>query len=148
MAEQPVVSFMDKMQALTTDPAAPQPRPAYTIEPMTRKTLVNKAVKDDMGFRIIPTEVTYEGYMLRTFRGDSVFLKHDDLVRLKLDKNLIPMVMPGGDDTPVGMVKNNALSDKQRTTLDILTQMLERDPQLLERLMAMSQTDETEEKVE
>jgi hypothetical protein len=146
MAETPV-SFENKsMQALTMDENR-KPVPAYTIEPMTRKTVVNRTVKDDIGFRVVPTEEVVQGYMVRTLRGDSAFLRHEDVVRLKLNRNLIPLLIEGGDDTPVGMQQNNvALSDKQKQALDALTKLIESDPTLVDRLLASKEEPVEEEK--
>jgi hypothetical protein len=143
MAETPqVVSFQEKRAAYTMDEHK-KPVPAYTIEPMTRKTFVNRTVKDEIGFRVVPTEVVLEGYMVRTLRGDSAFLSHEDVVRLKLDKNLVPMLIEGGDDTPVGMQQvNAALSDKQKTALDVLTKLIESDPKAVEKLLAANAVQE------
>jgi hypothetical protein len=142
MAEQPTearagVSFEQKpMQALSMDEKR-KAVPAYTIEPMKRKTVVNRTVKDEIGFRIVPTDVEVEGYMVRTLRGDSVFLMHDDVVRMKLDRNLVPLLMEGGDDTPVGMQQANAaISTKQKQALDTITKLLESDPNVLDKLLA------------
>jgi len=124
------------MQALTMDEHR-KAVPAYTVEPMKRKTVVNRTVKDEIGFRVVPTEIEVEGYMVRTLRGDSVFLKHDDIVRMKLDRNLVPLLYEGGDDTPVGMQPvNAALSSKQKQALDLVTQLLESDPSMVEKLLA------------
>lgn len=133
----PVVSFNERpMQALTMDEKR-QAVPAYTVEPMKRKTVVNRTVKDEIGFRIVPTEIEVEGYMVRTLRGDSVFLQHADIVRMKLDRNLVPLLYEGGDDTPVGMQPANAaISSKQKQTLDALAQLLEKDPDLLNKLLS------------
>lgn len=131
-----VVSFTEKRAAYSMDERK-KPVPAYTIEPLKRKTIVNRTIKDEIGFRVVPTEVEAEGYLVRTLRGDSVFLSHDDVVRLKLDKNLVPLLLEGGDDTPVGMQQMNAaLSTKQRDALDILTKLVEGDPSLVEKLLA------------
>jgi hypothetical protein len=138
-AERNVVSFMNKpMQALSMDEQR-RPVPAYTIEPMKRKTVVNRTVKDEIGFRVVPTDIEVDGYMVRTLRGDSVFVTHEDLVRMKLDKNLVPLLLEGGDDTPVGMQQVSAaaaLSTKQKAALDAVTKLLETDPTLVERLLA------------
>jgi len=147
MAETPtgVVSFQEKRAAYSMDERK-KPVPAYTIEPMKRKTIVNRTVKDEIGFRIVPTDVEVEGYMVRTLRGDSVFLSHEDVVRLKLDRNLVPLLIEGGDDTPVGMQQMNAaLSDKQKTALDVLTRLVENDPQLVEKLLASKEPEQVEE---
>jgi hypothetical protein len=113
--------------------------PAYTVEPMKRKTIVNRTVKDEIGFRVVPTEIEVEGYMVRTLRGDSAFLSQGDLERLKLDRNLVPLYMEGGDDTVVGVQQQSAaLSNKQKQTLDILTQLLEKDPKLLDKMLLAS----------
>ena len=143
MAETPsVVSFQEKRAAYTMDEKR-KAVPAYTIEPMTRKTIVNRTVKDEIGFRVVPTEVVLEGYMVRTLRGDSAFLSHEDVVRLKLDRTLVPLLIEGGDDTPVGMQQNNAaLSDKQKSALDVLTKLVEADPQLVEKLLAANAVQE------
>ncbi|HEY5446945.1 MAG TPA: hypothetical protein VIJ87_21270 [Pyrinomonadaceae bacterium] len=146
MAETPsTVSFQEKRAAYSMDERK-KPVPAYTIEPMKRKTVVNRTVKDEIGFRIVPTDVEVEGYMVRTLRGDSVFLSHEDVVRLKLDRNLVPMLIEGGDDTPVGMQQMNAaLSDKQKTALDVLTRLVESDPSLVEKLLASKEPEQVEE---
>jgi hypothetical protein len=121
--------------------------PAYVIEPMKRKTVVNRTVKDEIGFRVVPTDVEIDGYMVRTLRGDSVFLTHDDVVRLKLNRNLIPLLYEGGDDTPVGMQPANAaLSSKQKNALDVLTKLVESDPSLVERLLASNEQTDEEDK--
>jgi len=135
----PVVSFENKsMQALSMDQKQ-KAIPAYTVEPVKRRTVVNKTVKDEIGFRVVPTEVEIDGYMVRTLRGDSVFMTHDDIVRLRLDRNLVPMFLEGGDDTPVGMQQQSAaLSNKQKQTLDVLTQLLEKDPGLLDKMLLAS----------
>ncbi len=133
----PVVSFNERpMQALTMDEQR-KAVPAYTVEPMKRKTVVNKTVKDEIGFRVVPTEIEVEGYMVRTLRGDSVFLQHADIVRMKLDRNLVPLLYEGGDDTPVGMQPvSAALSSKQKHALDAVMQLLESDPNIVEKLLA------------
>ena len=146
MAETPsVVSFQEKRAAYSMDERK-KPVPAYTIEPMKRKTIVNRTVKDEIGFRIVPTDVEVEGYMVRTLRGDSVFLTLEDVQRLKLDRNLVPLLIEGGDDTPVGMQQiNAALSDKQKTALDVLTKLVESDPSLVEKLLASKEQETVEE---
>jgi hypothetical protein len=136
MAEQPV-SFMNKpMQAFSMEQKS-KAVPAYTLEPQARTITVNRTVKDEIGFRVIPTQVEISGYMVRTLRGDSVFVSQDEVTRLKLDRNLVPLVMEGGDDTPMGAVQANAaLSSKHQQALDILSKLVENDPQLVERLLA------------
>lgn len=143
----PVVSFQDKpMQALSMEQKQ-KAVPAYTVEPMKRKTVVNRTVKDEIGFRVVPTDVEVDGYMVRTLRGDSAFLTHDDLVRLKLDRNLVPLYLEGGDDTPVGMQQQNAaLTNKQKQTLDILTRLVESDPNIVDKLLASTEQVEQEDK--
>jgi len=135
MAE--VVSFENRpMQALSMEQKQ-KAVPAYTIEPMKRHTVVNRTVKDEIGFRIVPTDVTVDGYMVRTLRGDSVFLTHEEVVRQKLDRNLIPLLVDGGDDTPVGMQNANAaLSTKHQQALDAVTKLLDSDPNVIEKLLA------------
>jgi len=135
MAE--VVSFAERpMQALSMEQQR-KAVPAYTIEPMKRHSVVNRTVKDEIGFRIVPTDVVVDGYMVRTLRGDSVFLTHEDIVRMKLDRNLIPLVAEGGDDTPLGMQQSNAaLSTKHQQALDAVTKLLENDPNVIEKLLA------------
>jgi hypothetical protein len=136
MAETPVVSFMEKRAAFSMEEHK-KPVPAYTIEPMKRKTVVNRTVKDEIGFRVVPTDIEVEGYMVRTLRGDSAFISHDDLVRMKLDRNLVPLLIEGGDDTPVGMQQANAaLSAKQKSALDVLTKLIETNPNAVEKLLA------------
>jgi hypothetical protein len=131
----PVVSFENKRTQQSFSMAIP----AYTVEPMKRKTIVNRTVKDEIGFRVVPTEIEVEGYMVRTLRGDSAFLSQGDLERLKLDRNLVPLYMEGGDDTVVGVQQQSAaLSNKQKQTLDVLTQLLEKDPKLLDKMLAVS----------
>jgi hypothetical protein len=136
MAE--VVSFAERpMQALSMEQQR-KAVPAYTIEPMKRHTVVNRTVKDEIGFRIVPTDVVVEGYMVRTLRGDSVFLTHEEVVRMKLDRNLIPLLAEGGDDTPIGMQNASppsALSMKQKQALDAITQLIETDPALVDKLL-------------
>jgi hypothetical protein len=142
----PVVSFENKpkQQAFTMD-AKQKAVPAYTVEPMKRRTIVNRTVKDEIGFRVVPTEVEVEGYMVRTLRGDSAFLSQGDLERLKLDRNLVPLFMEGGDDTPVGMQQGNAALDKrQKQALDAMTRLIESDPNIVDKLLASSE--QTQEK--
>ena len=136
----PVVSFENKRTQQSFSMEQKQKViPAYTVEPMKRKTIVNRTVKDEIGFRVVPTEIEVEGYMVRTLRGDSAFLSQGDLERLKLDRNLVPLYMEGGDDTVVGVQQQSAaLSNKQKQTLDVLTQLLEKDPKLLDKMLAVS----------
>jgi len=136
----PVVSFENKsVQQSFSMEQKQKAVPAYTVEPMKRRTVVNRTVKDDIGFRVVPTDVEIEGYMVRTLRGDSVFMTQGDLERLKLDRNLVPLYMEGGDDTVVGVQQQSAaLSNKQKQTLDVLTQLLEKDPQLLDKMLLAS----------
>ena len=144
MAETPVVSFAEKRAAFSMDESK-KAVPAYTIEPLKRKTVVNRTVKDEIGFRVVPTEVEVEGYMVRTLRGDSAFISHDDLVRMKLDRNLVPMIVEGVDE-PVGMQQNNAaLTGKQKSALDAVSKLLETNPQLVEKLLATNAVQEQEE---
>ena len=145
--EKQSVSFTERpMQALSMHETK-QAVPAYVIEPMKRKTVVNRTVKDEIGFRVVPTDVEIDGYMVRTLRGDSVFLTHEDVVRLKLNRNLIPLLYEGGDDTPVGMQPANAaLSSKQKNALDVLTKLVESDPSLVERLLAGNEQTDEEDK--
>jgi hypothetical protein len=140
MAGQPTglgaVSFAEPMQALSMEERR-KTVPAYTIEPMQRKTVVNRTVKDEIGFRIVPTDVVVDGYMIRTLRGDSVFLTHEDVVRMKLDRNLVPLLVEGGDDTPVGMQQvNAAISSKHKQALDTISKLLESDPKIVDKLLA------------
>jgi len=145
--EKQSVSFTERpMQSLSMHETK-QAVPAYVIEPMKRKTVVNRTVKDEIGFRVVPTDVEIDGYMVRTLRGDSVFLTHEDVVRLKLNRNLIPLLYEGGDDTPVGMQPANAaLSSKQKNALDVLTKLVESDPSLVERLLASNEQTDEEDK--
>jgi len=149
-SETTVVSFADRpMQAMSMDERK-RPVPAYTIEPVKRTTTVNRTVKDDIGFRVVPTVVELEGYMVRTLRGDSVFLTHEDALRMKLDRNLVPMLLEGGDDTPVGMVQaNGGLSDRQKQALEAVTKLLEGDPDIVNKLLGtpevVEQVDEKDE---
>jgi hypothetical protein len=146
MAETPVVSFAQKPMQSFDMTEKQKAVPAYTIEAVKRKTVVNRTVKDEIGFRIVPTDVEVDGYMVRTLRGDSVFLLHDDVVRLRLNRNLVPLLMEGGDDTPVGMQQvSAALSDKQKQSLDVLTKLIESDPSLVERLLASKDASVDEE---
>jgi hypothetical protein len=144
----PVVSFENKrsMQALSMDQKQ-KAVPAYTVEPMKRKTVVNRTVKDEIGFRVVPTEVEVDGYIVRTLRGDSVFVTHEDLVRMKLDKNLVPLFMEGGDDTPVGVQPVNAALDKrQKQALDAMTRLIESDPNIIDKLLgSVDLTDKQED---
>lgn len=139
----PVVSFNERpMQALTMDEKR-KAVPAYTVEPLKRKTVVNRTVKDEIGFRVVPTEIEVDGYMVRTLRGDSVFVTHDDIVRMKLDRNLVPLLLEGGDDTPVGMQQvNAALNSKQKQALDAVTRLLESDPHIVDKLLASAEIEE------
>jgi len=146
MAETPVVSFAQKPMQSFDMTEKQKAVPAYTIEAVKRKTVVNRTVKDEIGFRIVPTDVEVDGYMVRTLRGDSVFLLHDDVVRLRLNRNLVPLLMEGGDDTPVGMQQvSAALSDKQKQSLDVLTKLIESDPSLVNRLLASKEQSVDEE---
>jgi hypothetical protein len=147
-SETPVVSFAERpMQAMSMDERK-RPVPAYTIEPVKRKTVVNRTVKDEIGFRVVPTDVELEGYMVRTLRGDSVFLTHEDALRMKLDRNLVPMLLEGGDDTPVGMVQaNGGLSDRQKQALEAVTKLLEGDPDIVNKLLGTPEVvEQAEEK--
>jgi len=147
-SETPVVSFANRpMQAMSMDERK-RPVPAYTIEPMKRTTTVNRTVKDEIGFRIVPTVVEIEGYMVRTLRGDSVFLTHEDALRLRLDRNLVPMLVEGGDDTPVGMVQaSGGLSDRQKQALEAVTKLLEGDPDIVNKLLnSMPDVEQVDEK--
>jgi len=75
--------------------------------------------------------------MIRTLRGDSVFLTHEDVVRMKLDRNLVPLLVEGGDDTPVGMQQvNAAISSKHKQALDTISKLLESDPKIVDKLLA------------
>jgi hypothetical protein len=142
-SETPVVSFTEKpMQSMSMD-AQRKGVPAYTVEPLKRKTIVNRTVKDEIGFRIVPTDIEVEGYMVRTLRGDSVFVTHEELVRMKLDRNLIPMLIEGGDDTAVGVMQpNSALSDRQKHALEAVTRLLESDPDIVNKLLGGAEQDE------
>jgi len=147
-SETPVVSFANRpMQAMSMDERK-RPVPAYTIEPVKRTTTVNRTVKDEIGFRIVPTVVEIEGYMVRTLRGDSVFLTHEDALRLRLDRNLVPMLVEGGDDTPVGMVQaSGGLSDRQKQALEAVTKLLEGDPDIVNKLLnSMPDVEQVDEK--
>jgi hypothetical protein len=133
----PVVSFDNKQtqQAFSMEQKQ-RAVPAYTVEPMKRRTIVNRTVKDEIGFRVVPTEVEVEGYMVRTLRGDSAFLSQGDLERLKLDRNLVPLYMEGGDDTPVGVQPANAALDKrQKQALDAISRLIESDPNIVDKLL-------------
>jgi len=122
-----------------------RPVPAYTIEPMKRTTIVNRTIKDEVGFRNVPTEVEIDGYMVRTLRGDSVFLTHEDALRMRLDRNLVPMLLEGGDDTPVGMVQaSGGLSDRQKQALEAVTKLLEGDPDIVNKLLASTEAEPEE----
>jgi hypothetical protein len=146
----PVVSFENKpssvQQAFSMDQKQ-KAVPAYTVEPMKRKTVVNRTVKDEIGFRVVPTDVEIDGYMVRTLRGDSVFVTREDLVRMKLDKNLVPLFMEGGDDTPVGVQQANAALDKrQKQALDAMTRLIESDPNIIDKLLgSVDLTDKQED---
>jgi hypothetical protein len=142
-SETPVVSFTEKpMQALSME-VQKKPVPAYTVEPMKRKTVVNRTVKDEIGFRIVPTDIEVEGYMVRTLRGDSVFITHEDVVRMRLNRNLVPLLIDGGDDTPVGMTQSNqVLSDKQKHALEAVTRLLESDPDIVNKLLGTQERDD------
>jgi hypothetical protein len=132
-----VVSFADRpMQAMSMDERK-RAVPAYTIEPLKRKTIISRAIKDEIGFRVVPTEVEVDGYLVRTLRGDSVFLSQDEVARMRLDRNLIPLFYEGGDDTPAGVQSvNAALSNKQKLALDAMTQLIESNPNIVDQLLA------------
>jgi len=110
--------------------------PAYTVTPLKRELMTTVAVKDDLGFRTVQKKVEIDGYMVRTLRNDSIFVTHDELVRMKLDRNLVPMVVAGGDDNPVAMQENNpALSQDQQQALDVLMKLVAQNPSLVSQLL-------------
>lgn len=78
-------------------------RPAFTLQPMQRKTVRTVAVKDESGFHTKEIEEVIDGYMIRTMRGDSAFVTADEVRRMKYDR-LIPLMKPGQDD-PVGIIE-------------------------------------------
>lgn len=121
--------------------------PAYTITPLSRKTVVNVAVKDDLGFRVVPRDMEVDGYMVRTMRGDSIFVTQEELVRMKLDRNLVPMVMEGGDDTTVAMQQTAGaqLNEQQQKALDIFTQLVNNNPDFVDKLLGMANAPQGEE---
>ena len=122
---------LQPMQALSMDDRN-KVLPAYTVTPLSRKMIVNKAVKDELGFRSVPEERVVDGFMVRTLRGDSIFVLQEDIIRMKLDRNLVPMVVEGGDDTPVAMQQvGAALSDQQKLALAAVEQLLARDPNIV-----------------
>jgi hypothetical protein len=110
--------------------------PSYTVTPLTREVMSTVAVKDELGFRTVQKKIEVEGYMVRTLRNDSIFVTHEELVRMKLDRNLVPMVVAGGDDAAVAMQENNpALSKDQRQALDVLMKLVEQNPSLVSQLL-------------
>ena len=110
--------------------------PSYTVTPLTREVMTTVAVKDELGFRTVPKKVEIEGYMVRTLRNDSIFVTHEELVRMKLDRNLVPMVVAGGDDAAVAMQENNpALSEDQQQALDVMMKLVAQNPSLVSQLL-------------
>ena len=110
--------------------------PAYTVTPLTREVMTTVAVKDELGFRTVQKKANIEGYMVRTLRNDSIFVTHDELVRMKLDRNLVPMVVAGGDDNPVAMQENNpVLSKDQQQALDVMMRLVAQNPSLVSQLL-------------
>ena len=82
-------------------------RPAFTLTPMTRTRTEMRAKKDENGFVTYPVEVTDEGFMVKTRRGDEVFLtSYAEVQRLGLDK-LVPLIADNAPDDPVGYVEPN-----------------------------------------
>ena len=137
---------MQPMQALSMNDRQ-KVLPAYTITPLKRKTVVNVAVKDELGFRVVPREQEVDGYMVRTMRGDSIFVTQEELVRMKLDRNLVPMVMEGGDDTTVAMQQTAGaqLNEQQQKALDIFTQLVNNNPDFVDKLLGMANAPQDEQ---
>jgi len=74
-----------------------------------------------------------------------VFLTHEDALRMRLDRNLVPMLLEGGDDTPVGMVQaSGGLSDRQKQALEAVTKLLEGDPDIVNKLLASTEAEPEE----
>lgn len=110
--------------------------PAYTVTPLKRELMSTIAVKDELGFRTVQKKIEVDGYMVKTLRNDSIFVTHDELVRMKLDRNLVPMVVQGGDDAIVAVQENNpALSQDQRQALDVLMRLVAQNPSLVSQLL-------------
>jgi len=64
-------------------------------------------------------------------------------VRMKLDRNLIPLLIDGGDDTPVGVVQPQThLTDRQKQALEAVTKLLEGDPDIVNKLLGTEGADE------
>lgn len=137
---------LQPMQALSMDDQR-KVLPAYTVTPLKRETVVNVAVKDDLGFRVVPRKQEVDGYMVRTMRGDSIFVTHEELVRMKLDRNLVPMVLDGGDDTTVAVQQTAGaqLNEQQQRALDVFTQLVENNPDFVNKLLAMTEQQPQEE---
>ena len=111
-------------------------QPAYTVTPLTRELMQTVAVKDELGFRTVQKKTEVEGYMVRTLRNDSIFVTHEELVRMKLDRNLVPMVVSGGDDNAVAMQENNpALSKDQQQALEVMMKLVAQNPSLVSQLL-------------
>lgn len=129
------VQQLKSMQALSMEERQ-KVLPAYTVTPLTREVMSTVAVKDELGFRTVQKKTEINGYMVKTLRNDSIFVTHDELVRMKLDRNLVPMVVAGGDDNPVAMQENNPkLSQQQNDALNILMKLVEQNPSLVEQLV-------------
>jgi len=78
------------------------PKPAFTLEPMTRSRTITKCVRDENGFVMRDEVIEDAGFMVRCYKGHSVFVTSiDELRRMKLDK-MIPLL--NNDDNPVAVV--------------------------------------------
>jgi hypothetical protein len=82
-------------------------RPAFTITPVKRTRVETRAKKDDQGFVTYEHEVEEDGFMVKTRRGDEVFLSSlAEVKRLGLDK-LVPLISDASPDDPVGYMEPN-----------------------------------------
>jgi len=78
------------------------PKPAFILEPMTRTRTVTICKKDENGFTMTEEDVTEDGYMVRCYRGHSVFVTSlNELKRMKLDR-MVPLL--NKDDEAVAVV--------------------------------------------
>lgn len=78
------------------------PKPAFTLEPMTRTRTVTKCKRDENGFVMVDELVEEDGFMVRCYRGHSVFVTSlNELKRMKLDR-MVPLL--GKDDEAVAVI--------------------------------------------
>lgn len=78
------------------------PKPAFTLEPMRRTRTITKCKRDENGFVMETEEVEEDGFMVRCYRGHSVFVTSmSELRRMKLDR-MVPLLNEAED--AVGVV--------------------------------------------